>query len=300
MAVASSADVYVPRRAPRQHHVPGRRGRIALTSWGPQSDSPIVLLHGWMDCGAAFQLLVDCLPDDWSLTAVDWPGYGQSESYEGGYWLPEYLAELDWLLDQLSPARPARIIGHSLGGTVASMYAGLRPQRLQWVVNLEGYGAPRRPADDVPSRLTAWLDVLREPKPARRYPSFEDLAKTVLARNPRLPPANARFLAHCWARAVPQGVQLLADVQHQWPSPIRYAPDELDACLAGIRVPILLVTSEHAEYFRQVGGADLVARWRSLVPTLEVSCVADTAHMLHNERPAATAAEVREFVARLR
>jgi pimeloyl-ACP methyl ester carboxylesterase len=295
----ASLESYAPRRAPRQHTVAARRGQIGLTSWGPQSTSPIVLVHGWMDCGAAFQLLVDCLPDEWPLVAIDWPGYGHSDSYEGGYWMAEYLADLEWLLDFLSPGQAARIIGHSLGGTVATIYAGLRPARLRWLVNMEGIGLPRVTAQEVPERITSWLDAMRAPTPARRYGSFEELATVLLARNPRLPPANARFLARCWAREISGGVQLLADVQHQWPSPIRYSPEDLYACMAGIRIPVLLQVSEHSEYLHRMGGAALVAQWRELVSTLQAVTVPDTGHLLHQEQPAATAAQIVEFVAGL-
>jgi pimeloyl-ACP methyl ester carboxylesterase len=296
----ASPEVYAPRRAPRQLLIAARRGRIGLTAWGPESDSPIVLLHGWMDCGAAFQLLVDCLPDDWPLVAVDWPGYGRSDSYEGGYWMPEYLADLEWLLDHLSPGQPARIISHSLGASVATMYAGLRPTRLRWLVNMEGIGLPRLTAAEVPARVVAWLDALAAPTPTRRYGSFDELASALLVRNPRLPPAHAQFLARCWAREVPAGVQMLADVQHQWPSPIRYTPEELDACLARITIPLLLQVSEDSDYLRRMGGDALLVRWRALVSTLQATTVANTGHLLHQEQPAATAAQIVQFVANLR
>src|SRR5580658_808948 len=116
-----------------------------VTRWGPppsESVSPVVLLHGWLDCGETFQFLVDALERDWPLAALDWRGFGRSGWAGDGYWFPDYLADLDGLLALLSPSRPARLVGHSMGGNVASLYAGVRPERVRSVVNLEGFWLP--------------------------------------------------------------------------------------------------------------------------------------------------------------
>ena len=148
-----------------------------------------------MDCGAAWQLLVDQLPDDWPLLAIDWPGYGHSDRHSAHYWFPEHLAELDWLLGRsLARQIPARIVGHSMGGTVASMYAGVRPERVAWLVNLEGYGMPELPPAELPPLISGWLDGLRTPPLARRYQDLEELA-VALRRANQLPAALPRALS---------------------------------------------------------------------------------------------------------
>ena len=70
------------------------------------SGEPVVLLHGFQDCGDTWQFLVDSLPGTWSLVAPDWRGFGGSEWAPGGYWFPDYLADLETLLDQLVPDAP--------------------------------------------------------------------------------------------------------------------------------------------------------------------------------------------------
>lgn len=291
-----SAD-YTARRPPRQRVVEGRRGRIGVTSWGPESTQPIVMLHGWMDSGAAFQLLADALPDDWPLMAIDWPGYGHSDPYPGGYWLPEYIADLEWFLDRILPESPVRIIGHSLGGTVASLLAGLRPARLRWLVNLEGLGAPRLEPDASVDHLISWLDALRNPLRLRRYASLDELATTVQIRNPLLSRARARFLASVWSSPVENGVQLLADPLHQLPNPIRYSREELNACIERIACPVLLLIGAKSQYLLRVGGDDLLRHWQQAVRSLRVVTVPDAAHMLHHEQSEPCARHIIEFVA---
>ena len=54
--------------------------RHRITRWGPPSDDPIVLLHGFLDNAATFQFLVDALPPEWSFAAPDWRGFGDTAS----------------------------------------------------------------------------------------------------------------------------------------------------------------------------------------------------------------------------
>ena len=96
------------------------RGRhLHLYAWGAEQPDPaatLFCLHGWGDLGASFQFVVDALPQDWCILAPDWRGFGRSAHNDGPYWFPDYLADLDALLEALSPSRPATLVGHSLGG----------------------------------------------------------------------------------------------------------------------------------------------------------------------------------------
>ena len=137
---------YAVLREPRHETVRVRGLDVHLTVWGPkpsESVLPVFLLHGWLDCGETFQFMVDALQKDWFLVAPDWRGFGRSEWPQQGYWFPDYLGDLDALLDQLSPGAPARLVGHSMGGNIACSYAGIRPERVRCVVNLEGFGLAR-------------------------------------------------------------------------------------------------------------------------------------------------------------
>src|SRR3989442_11948912 len=122
---------YTPMRVPRHQELSVRGLKHRLTWWGEPTGTPIVLLHGFQDCGDTWQFLVDCLPDTWSLVAPDWRGFGGSEWAPDGYWFPDYLADLEALLDALAPSTPAPVIAHSMGANIALLYGGIRPQRLK-------------------------------------------------------------------------------------------------------------------------------------------------------------------------
>ena len=158
-----------PARMPPTALKPSTTERIALRGldynvrrWGPADAPRVFLLHGWMDTSATFQFVVDALRHDWQLIAPDWRGYGQSTWLNRPYWFPDYYADLDALLAHYAPDTPARVVGHSMGANIASIYAGLRPQRVAQLAMLDFIGL-KPPADaDSPTVLGRWLDEERD------------------------------------------------------------------------------------------------------------------------------------------
>ena len=93
-------------RQPRHETLRVRGLDLHVTRWGPKispTESPLFLLHGWLDAGETFQFMVDAFKKDWPIGAPDWRGFGRSEWPQEGYWFPDYLGDLDTLLDELSP-----------------------------------------------------------------------------------------------------------------------------------------------------------------------------------------------------
>src|SRR5437867_3764938 len=116
--------------------VPVRGLRYHCRCWGDERATKLFMLHGWMDVSASFQFLVDALRRDWRVIAPDWRGFGLSEwAKSDSYWFPDYFADLDRLLEHFHPDSPATLVGHSMGGNVAAMYAGIRPERVEKLVN---------------------------------------------------------------------------------------------------------------------------------------------------------------------
>lgn len=286
---------YVMRRQPRMEMLRVRSGRIAVTRWGPGTHAPIVLLHGMLDCAASYQFVADCLPDDWDLAAIDWRGYGHSDDRADFYWLPDNLADLEQLLNTLAPDEPARVIGHSFGGTVASVYAGTRPERLAWLINIEGFGMTPGPKTAAPARFGRWLDEVRRLATPKTYSSLQQLADRVARRHPRLTAERAHYLAWAWAREVQGGYEIAADPKHRLVSPLRLQREELDDCLAKIRCPMLLVVGAESEFLARAGGEAQLARWHTMIARLQVATIVGAGHMVPHEQPAALANEIIRF-----
>ena len=258
----------------------------------------MILLHGFQDTGDTFQFLVDALERDWPLAALDWRGFGRSGWAGDGYWFPDYLADLDELLALLSPRRPARLIGHSMGGNVASLYAGVRPERVRSVVNLEGFGLPRTSPERAPARLVEWLDQIKAVPPLKSYDSFEQLASIIQYRYPRFGDVRSRFIAAAWGRLESDGrVHLLGDARHRWVNPVLYKREDAEAVWRCIRAPMLMLVGEKSELVAKLGADGTDEAWRAMVPGVEIVRIAEAGHMLHIERPGVIAPLVERFLA---
>jgi pimeloyl-ACP methyl ester carboxylesterase len=283
--------------AARHEFLEIRGVRHRITRWGPPSDDPIVLLHGFLDNAATFQFLVDALPPEWSFAAPDWRGFGDTASTRQPYWFPDYFGDLEALLDALVPQQRARVIGHSMGGNIGLLYAGIRPQRLRWIVSLEGFGLPRSQPEQAPARYAQWLDQLREPRKPSVYPDLERLEKTLRARNPRLTAERAAFVARAWTRPVAGGHELAADPMHRLVNPTLYRRDETEACWRQVEIPVLMLLAACSEYLPGLGEDGSEARFRSMLRHLTLHTLPEVGHMMHHEDPAAVAALIRDFVA---
>ena len=290
---------YQPRR-PSRHETRVIRGvRHHLTRWGPDSNSPLVFLHGWMDTAATFQFVVDCMADHSSCVALDWRGFGGSDWEPNGYWFPNYLADLDALLDIVSPAEPARLVGHSMGGNVASLYAGVRPERVERLVNIEGIGLPRTSPDQAPERFREWLEQLRGTRDFATHASFEELAASLMRRNPRLDPDRAQFIARSWGvEHSPGQIRIRADPRHKLVNPVLYRRDEAEACWRRVSAPVLLLLGEHSELRSRLGPDATGANLREVIRDLRIETIVGAGHMLHHERPEEVARLIEEFLRR--
>ena len=274
--------------------------RYHVRRWRAPGAPKLVLLHGWMDVSASFQFLVDALELEWDVYAPDWRGYGLTDWGKSDcYWFPDYLADLDRLLDLIDPA-PVNLVGHSLGANVAALYAGARPQRVRRFVNLEGFGMAPTRAEEAPRRYARWLEELREPRRLRPYASFAELADRLQAANPRLARDKADFLARHWGEEVEgSGVVLRGDPAHKVVNPVLYRYEEARACWRAVAAPVLWVDAEESETRARLKlSAEDLAERRAAFADLRHVTIPDAGHMLHHDQPAAVARVVEEFLAR--
>jgi len=289
---------YQPRRAPRHATILLRGLPHRLTRWGPDAAAPLVCLHGWLDCSDTFQFVVDAFERDHPIVALDWRGFGHSAWQNGPYWFPDYLADLDALLEELSPERPATLVGHSMGGNIACLYAGVRPERVARVVNLEGFGLARTRAEQAPQRYRRWLEELRVPPAFASYESPERFAALLARRNPRLTPERAGFIAARWSRPLPGGACTVnADPAHKLVNPVLYRREEAEAVWRCAVAPTLLLLGGQSEFRARLGADGSDEYFAAIFPNLSIATVPGAGHMLHHEEPETVARLIEAFLA---
>jgi pimeloyl-ACP methyl ester carboxylesterase len=255
--------------------------KLHCVEWG--EGELTVLLHGWLDHSGSFDLLAPLLPG--RLVALDFRGHGDSQWVGAGgfYHFVEYVADLDGVLELLSPQEPVRIVGHSMGAAAALIYAATRPARVSHLTMIDSVPLSIS-VHEVPARLGSYLEDLRH-VPRRRRPvaSVEDAAGRLLRNNPLLSEKAARLLAAGGTSVDPEQENALAwkwDPLLRAHSPLPITEDAVQLICAQARVPVLALRGERGMMPEE---ADLRARF----PRLEMSVhtVAGAGHHVHIDAP---------------
>lgn len=274
----------------------GLKSHVRL--WGPADAPRLFLLHGWMDCSASFQFLVDALAREWRVIAPDWRGFGQSEWLHRSYWFPDYLADLERLLDHFAPDEPVRLVGHSMGGNVVGLYAGVRPARVAKLAILEGFGLHPTDPGLAPGRYAKWLDQDKAGATLRDYADLGEFADRLMRDNPRLQREQAEFLAANFSQRRPDGrFGYAADPWHRVTNPVLYRFEEAKACWRAVTAPVLWVVAADSRLYKEFSAReeDYRARLASF-PALREVLLADCGHMLHHDQPQRLASVLEEFL----
>lgn len=287
----------------------------------------MVLVHGWMDVAASWQFMVDALAGtalaSRHLAAPDWRGFGLTRqrhadsahpSHYGDadhYAFVDYLADLDQLIPLLNtqagraPDASIDLIGHSMGGNVAMLYAGIRPQRIRRLVNLEGFGMPASRPSQAPGRYAKWLDAVAEIERGeltlKTYDSVDGVARRLMKTNPRLAAEKALWLAQHWAAPNAEGQwEILGDPAHKVIHAHLYRVEEVLEVWKRITAPVLVVEASDdslAQWFKQ--GEYTRAEFHERLDVIghtQREVVHNAGHMLHHDQPEALARLLESFL----
>lgn len=267
-----------------------------LRRWSAQEDAsldapPLLLAHGWMDGAASFQSFVDALDTGREVIAFDWRGFGRSKAPRSGdsNWFYDYYADLDAVIDHISPEAPVDLLGHSMGGNIVMTYAGTCPARIRRLINVEGFGLPRTSPSDAPARLGRWLSELKKPVSIRTFASVQEVANHLMKRSPHMDEPFALWLAGQWTERKADGQwHVLADAAHKRVNPMLYRCDEILATWENIDAKVLWVEGDTADQTQLNRGRytreEFEERLRT-VKSLERLRIDDCGHMVHLDRP---------------
>ena len=272
-------------------------GRLWVGDYGPiDADHTIVCLHGMRDHGDSFRALVSYFPDS-RVLLPDLRGHGRSD-WASSYSLLEFVADLRFISEQLS-LKSFDLVGHSLGGHIATRYAAYFDEQVRRLVVIDGFGPPRSPAADDPGQMAASGRSEVEHRLAPDHQSkpmatVQEAADRLAKSNPKLDRGEALRLAEYGTQAVDGGVKWAFDVKAQqiWSS---FSHRDSEMLLRAIRCRTLVVTGsngldywlgmhpelrdQHALYEREL------QRRVELVPRGEHLAVEGAGHMVHYDQP---------------
>ncbi|MBE0483399.1 MAG: alpha/beta hydrolase [Bacterioplanes sp.] len=225
-------------------------GDVVALTWGCSDDPCLLMLHGWLDNAASFASLAPLLSTHY-VVALDLPGHGESMPLLPGasYYIWDYMDVLYQVIAQLSG--PVTLLGHSMGGVSALLYAATFPDRISRLILLDSLGPFVNQADQAPSQLRKGVE-----QALRRHQKRDDsgiiyptLAAAVHARQQ----VDARLQAHEIEamvarnlRTVNGGLAWRTDPRLRDASKLRMTEPMVRAFLQQVVQPCLLLRAEHS------------------------------------------------------
>jgi pimeloyl-ACP methyl ester carboxylesterase len=220
---------------------------LAARAWGDRDRPPMLALHGWLDNAGSFDGLAPLLAADHYVVAPDLRGHGRSSHRpsDGWYHYVDYFDDVRAVFDRMGWKRAA-LLGHSLGGTLASLFAALYPDRVEELLLIEALGPLTLPPESTLDQLRRALDqraAFSERKPLRIFATI-DAAIAVRMLASEFSEHAARPIVERGTLEVEGGFVWSSDPRLTLASPQRYTEAQLLAMLGGIRAPTLMLLAD--------------------------------------------------------
>jgi pimeloyl-ACP methyl ester carboxylesterase len=280
--------------APREIAIDLPHIRLAARTWGDDSLPPLLALHGWLDNAATFDRLAPLICAHFHIVAIDFPGHGRSEWRPQGTWYHyvDYVSDVIAVAEKLG-WKKFSILGHSLGGTVGSVFAACRPQSLDKLFLIEALGPSAAPVSESLDQLRRGMSQRAAFQEKLRVFTREDDAIEIRGRVNELSRDAAMALVQRGLKSVPGGFSWSSDPRLTLTTPVRFTEDQILAVLRGIEARTLLVLAQpEAPYLPR----ETMQRRIEQVRDIAVHRI-DGSHHLHLENAAPIAKLIGEFLA---
>ena len=276
-----------------------QRLKLHYVDWGNPGAPTLILQHGGRDHSRSWDWVAQELATDWHVIAPDLRGHGDSAwAPDGNYEMGAFVYDFAQLVHTLGHDE-VTIIAHSLGGNVATRYAGLYPEKVRKLINIEGLGpSPKvraeRNAAGYANRFRQWIEDRRKAagRTPRRYPSIETAFARMKEENTFLTDEQARHLTVHGASRNEDGTWSWKFDPYLNIWPFEEVPDErTNELWSAITCPVLLLYGADSWASNpELDGRAAIFRDHH---TVEFK---DAGHWLHHDQFDRFMAEVRAFL----
>lgn len=236
----------VQRNSMKESRITLSSGELAIQEWGDDTKPTMVCLHGWLDNSASFHRLAPLLAKDYHLLLVDLPGHGSSQPLAGGvhYYIWQNIETLLELL-AVKGLDKVHLLGHSMGGVIASLFAGTFADKVATLTLLDSLGPMTSEASQTPYQLAKGIvDSQRVSSPLR---IFENINDALLARKRSSPAMNddsLRPIVERNLKTVTGGYCWRTDARLRHASKVRLSEEQVAAFFGAITAPVLVIMAE--------------------------------------------------------
>lgn len=261
-----------------------------LIEWGDRGAAPVVMLHGIRGFAETFHGVAAALQPDFRVIALDQRGRGESAwDPARNYYTDTYVADLEALVLALGLGR-FDLLGHSMGGINAIVYAARHPDRVRSLVvedagpgafeASEGAARIRRELAATPERFASWAeagDFMRTLRPTVTEDARQQRLRSML----KALPGGGFTWRHDQAGIAATRLD---------PDPARAV--DLAAHVQAVACSTLVVRGERSDYLQP----QLAERMRAMNPRIETVAIPDAGHYVHDDQPERFAQAVAAFL----
>ncbi len=276
---------------PQEYQVSTRDGlSLRVLEWGPPTAPPVVMLHGIRGYARTFASLATALLPRHRTIAYDQRGRGGSDwDPARQYYNDTYVRDIEDVVDHLGLGS-FDLLGHSMGGIAAYVYAATHPDRVRrLVIEDAGPGAAQDSAGSVRIRQ----ELLSAP---RSFESWDAAVAFMRKLRPSVTEAARLDRLRNMLKQRPDGTWTW-QYDHDGIAEARLDPDpsrivDLWPHVEAIRSPTLLLRGGRSDYFKRetaeaVAARNPVVRWQE---------VPDAGHYIHDDQPATVERLVSSFL----
>lgn len=255
---------------------------------------PLLLLHGWLDNAGSFETLLPYL-NQFHVIAVDLPGHGLSQhrSLDAHYHFVDWVYDVCQLIEHLQWGSLS-IVGHSMGGMIATVVAATVPLKIENIVLIDSLGLITTPATDTCEQLRLGINsrIRLSNKDKPRHPTFESAMQARVMVGD-LKEEEVSILLKRGLEVSNGGYYWRSDQRLRTHSVMRFTFEQATNLIDNIQCPVLLIEGEH--------GAKMVKSNRALYQAhfADLHCKQmPGGHHCHMEHPEIAAQLVNDFIYR--
>lgn len=268
---------------------------IACKTWGNPTNPAVIALHGWLDNANSFAPIAEYLQKKYYLVAVDLPGHGYSSHLplSANYHFTDGIFNVMKIMDTLQFDK-VHLLGHSMGACLASLIAGVAPERLLSMNLIEGLGPFSNPEDSACEQLTKFLKYVthHDIKKPRGYDSFAQAAQARSIKG---------YVSLDIAETLCERGLIELNGKYQWrhdrrllvPSPLRMTERQILSCLQQIKTKSCLIWASNGFAFN----SDVMQKRVKAVNHLTIKHL-EGGHHIHMEKPEIVGQFLAKFMAK--
>jgi pimeloyl-ACP methyl ester carboxylesterase len=274
----------------RSLKVPANGLEHHVLEWEAATDpaaTTALLLHGFMDAAATWDLVAPRLAEaGLRVLAPDLRGFGDGPRLPPGayYYFPDYVLDVAEIVEALvPPGAPLAVVAHSMGGAVATLYAGCFPERVTKLVVIEGIGPPDSDHAHSVDRMRRWIDEMRvvRARERRSMASRDDALRRLAGNHPRVERGVLDTRLDALARRLDDGrFAWKADPLHGTRSPVPFFAESFKSFARRVTCPVLFVSGGALGWHVPDEDERLTA-----FASIERIEIEDAGHMMHWSRP---------------